>query len=304
MDLLTAFRTFVRISETGSFSAVAREVGATQPAISRQVAQLEQHLGVRLFQRSTRSLTLTEDGRDLLTHAQLVLDTVAETEAAIGQRRLSPSGLVRLGCPAVFGRVYIAPRIGLLLDRYKELSVELSIEDDVVDMVQQGLDLSVRVGEIADPSLVARRIGSTTSHTIASAEYLERMGEPHHPNELSAHDCVLFTRFPSPDEWIFQGAEGSVTVTVKGRFRSNGIEAVLAAVIAGLGVSRVPIWMVRDELDSGRVRRILPDWRPKPRPIFAVYPSRRFLAPRTRAVIDFLVDEFRLDPVISAYGET
>jgi DNA-binding transcriptional LysR family regulator len=304
LDLLTGFRTFIRIAETGSFSAVAREVGATQPAISRQVAQLEQHLGVRLFQRSTRSLTLTEDGRELLGHAQLVLDAVAETEAAIGQRRLSPSGLVRLGCPAVFGRVYIAPRIGLLLSRYKDLTVELSVEDDVVDMVQQGLDVSVRVGEVSDPSLVARRIGLTTAHTVASADYLERMGEPRHPSELAAHECVLFTRFAAPGEWVFQGPDGPLTVTVRGRFHSNGIEAVLAAVVSGLGISRVPTWMVRDEIDSGRVRRILPGWLPKPRPIFAVYPSRRFLAPRTRAVIDFLVDEFRLDPVISAYGQS
>ncbi len=304
MDLLTAFRTFVRIAETGSFSAVAREVGATQPAISRQVAQLEQHLGVRLFQRSTRSLTLTEDGRDLLTHAQVVLDTVAETEASIGQRRASPSGLVKLGCPAVFGRVYIAPRIGLLLARYPDLVVELVIEDDVVDMVQQGLDVSVRTGEITDPSLVARRIGLTTAHIIASTEYLERMGEPKHPSELAAHECVLFTRMASPEEWVFHGPEGAVSVPVKGRFRSNGIEAVLAAVVGGVGISRVPLWMVRDEIDSGRVRRILADWQPKPRPIFAVYPSRRFLAPRTRAMIDFLVDEFRLDPVISSYGQT
>ncbi len=302
MDLLVAFRTFVRITETGSFSAVAREMGATQPAVSRQVAQLEQHLGVRLFQRSTRSLTLTEDGRDLLGHAHLVLDAVAETEAAIGQRRASPSGLVRLGCPAVFGRVYVAPRIGSLLDRYKDLTVELLIEDDVVDMIQQGLDLSVRVGEIADPSLVARRIGLTTAQTVASVEYLERMGEPAHPSELAGHECVLFTRAASPDEWVFQGADGVISVTVKGRFRSNGIEAVLAAVVGGLGISRVPVWMMRDEIDRGVVRRILSDWRPKPRPIFAVYPSRRFLAPRTRAVIDFLVDEFRLDPLISAYG--
>ncbi len=303
MDLLAALRTFVRITETGSFSSVAREVGSTQPAISRQVAQLEEHLGVRVFQRSTRSLTLTEDGRDLLGHARLVLDTVAETEAAIGRRRGTASGLVRLSCPTVFGRVYIAPRIGALLERHPELSVELCIEDDVVDMVQQGLDLAIRVGDIADGSLVARKIGSTTAHTIASEDYLRRRGEPAHPTDLAAHDCLVFTRVDTPLEWVFQGADGHVSVTISGRFRSNGIEAVLAAVMSGLGVARMPLWMARDALQSGQVRRILSDWRPKPRPIHAVYPSRRFLAPRTRAVIDFLVDEFRLDPLISAYGE-
>ncbi len=210
MDLLAALRTFVQITETGSFSAVAREVGATQPAISRQVAQLEQHLGVRLLQRSTRSLTLTEDGRELLTHAHVVLDTVAETEAFIGRRRGSPAGLVRVGCPSVFGRLQIAPRIGLLMERYPDLAIELLVEDDVVDMVQHGLDLSVRVGEIADPSLVARRIGMTSAQTVASTVYLERMGEPRHPRDLAAHECVLFSRAQTPTEWIFEGPEGEI----------------------------------------------------------------------------------------------
>jgi DNA-binding transcriptional LysR family regulator len=303
VDLLSAFRTFIRISETGSFSAVAREVGATQPAISRQVAQLEEHLGARLFQRSTRSLALTEDGRDLLTHARHIVDAVEETESAIGRRSASPSGLVRLGAPSVFGRLYLAPRIGLLMTRYPGLSVELNVADEVVDMVQEGLDLAIRVGEIADASLVARRIGSTTPSTFASVEYLDQHGEPEHPNELADHDCILFTRLPDAGTWVFTGREGQVSVEVKGRFRTNAVDTMQAAVLAGLGIARLPSWMVRMELEAGLVRPILREWKPKPRPIFAVYPSRRFLAPRTRAVIDFLVDEFRLDPVISAYGE-
>lgn len=301
---MAAFRTFVRISETGSFSAVAREVGATQPAISRQVAQLEEHLGTRLFQRSTRSLALTEDGRDLLPQARHVLEAVEETVAAIGRRKSSPSGTVRLGCPSVFGRLYVAPRIGLLLDRHPDLTVELSVADDVQDMVLAGLDLSVRVGEITDASLVARRIGSAVGQTIASVEYLERAGEPQHPDDLAQHECVVFTRSIEQDTWTFDGPQGPVSVPVHGRMRSNDIEAVLAAVVGGLGISRVPLWMMRDQLASGQVRRVLSGWKSKGRPIYAVYPSRRFLAPRTRAMVDFLVDEFRLDPLISAYGET
>ena len=304
MDLLAAFRTFVRISQTGSFSAVAREVGATQPAISRQVAQLEEHFGARLFQRSTRSLALTEDGRDLLPHARHVLEAVEETESAIGRRRSSPSGTVRLGCPSVFGRLYVAPRIGLLLARHPDLAVELSVSDDVQDMVVAGLDLSVRVGEITDASLVARRIGSAVGQTIASVEYLERAGEPQHPDDLAQHECIVFTRSNEQDAWTFDGPDGPVSVPVHGRMRSNDIEAVLAAVVGGLGISRVPLWMMRDQLASGQVRRVLSEWKSKGRPIYAVYPSRRFLAPRTRAMVDFLVDEFRLDPLISAYGET
>ncbi len=303
IDLIAAFRVFVRVSETGSFSAVAREMGGTQPAVSRQVAQLEEHLGARLFQRTTRSLALTADGRDLLVHARHVLAAVEETEAAVGRRKLSPGGLVRLGCPSAFGRLTIAPRLGRLLDRHPELVVELCVADDIVDMVQSGLDLAIRVGDVADASLVARRIGAAVSDTVAAESYLERHGEPTHPADLANHECVLFTRSSEAAHWTFHGAGGPISILVKGRLRSDGIESVAAAAVAGLGIARVPLWLVRDELTDGRVRRILPAWRGTPRPIFAVYPSRRFLAARTRAVIDFLVDEFRLDPTVSAYGQ-
>ncbi len=303
MDLLAAFKTFVRIAETGSFSSVAREVGATQPAISRQIAALETHLGARLFQRSTRSLTLTEDGRDLLSHARLVMEAVEETEAAIGRRKMSPSGMVRLGAPGVFGRMYVAPRVGRLLVRYPDLSVDLSMTDSVVDMVQEGLDLSIRVGDVQDASLVARRIGSTTSIAVASESYIKAHGEPSHPQDLAEHECIIFTRLATPETWNFIGNGGAIAVPVSGRLRTNGIDAVIEAACAGVGVALVPIWMMRTEIVGGRLQQILKAWQPPRRGISVVYPSRRFLAPRTRAVIDFLVDEFRLDPLVSSYGE-
>ncbi len=304
LDLLAAFRTFVRITETGSFSAVAREAGATQPAISRQVASLEAHLSVRLFQRSTRSLTLTEDGRDLLAHAKVVIEAVDEAEAAIGRRRISPSGLVRLGAPTVFGRTYIVPHLSSLLRRYPDITLELVTGDDVVDMIHERLDIAMRVGEIDDPTLVARKVGSTVALPIASAEYLEEYGVPQTPADLAQHECILFTRLATPGEWNFRGPDGNVTVAVGGRFRTNSIEAVLAGVVAGQGIAMVPLWMMRAEISRDEVRPVLQQWRAPPRSISAVYPSRRFLAPRTRAVIDFLVAEFRLDPVISSYGES
>lgn len=305
MDLLAAFRAFARVAETGSFSAVAREAGTTQPAVSRQVAALEAHLGVRLLQRSTRSLTLTEDGRDLLGHVRLVLETVEQAEAAIGRRRVAPAGLVRLGSPIVFGRMYLAPHIGALLARYPELTVDLVLTDDVVDMVQGGLDLTIRVGPIGDAGLVARRVGTTTSLVVAAPSYLEGRAALRHPAELGAHECIIFTRRETPETWEFRGPDGaSVPVEVSGRLRANSIEAVLEAALAGSGVALVPTWMLRDELRSGRLVAPLKEWQPPRRPISVVYPSRRFLAPRTRAVIDFIVDEFRLDPVISAYGVT
>ncbi len=298
MDLLAAFRVFIRIAETGSFSSVAREMGTTQPTVSRLVASLESHLAVRLFQRSTRSLTLTEDGRDLLGHARLVVEAVAETEAAIGQRRGSPSGTVRLGCPAVFGRLYVAPRLHRLLDRHPDLSVDLSLSDSVVDVVQEGLDISIRIGEVTDASLVARRIGASRAVTVASREYLDNYGVPTHPRELQHHQCIIFTRLSSPHVWNYQGADGDIAVNVKGRLRCDGIEAVMEAAISSVGIALLPLWMMRAEHDSSQLRQILHPWCPPMRPIYVVYPSRRFLAPRTRAMIEFLVDEFRTDQMI------
>ncbi len=303
MDLLAAFQTFVRIAETGSFSAVAREVGTTQPAVSRQIAALETHLGARLLQRSTRSLRLTEDGAVLLDHARQVLEIVAATEAALGRQRDAPSGTVRLGAPTVFGRLYLAPRLGPLLDRHPALEMDLVMSDDVADMVQAGLDLAIRVGPVTDGSLVARRVGSTAVRCYAAPAYIEAHGTPQAPGDLTRHVCLVFTRTPDPMHWVFRGDQGEQPVQIAGRLRANSIEAIHAAALAGLGVALLPGWLADEDAREGRLTRVLAAWEPARRPISLVYPSRRFLAPRTRAVIDFLVEEFRLDPTISSYGE-
>jgi len=304
MDLLAALRTFVRVAESGSFSAVAREVGATQPAISRQIGALEQHLDARLIQRTTRSLTLTEDGRDLLDHARRVLDCVEEAETAVGRRQGAPSGLVRIATPSAFGRLYVAPRMRRLLDRYPDLSVELHMSDVVMDMIASGIDLAIRGGTVHEASLVSRRIGASARYVVGSAEYLERNGVPAHPSDLARHSCIIHLQSATPNEWRFDGPGGAVAVEVGGRFRSDSSEAVREAVITGVGLALVPSWVFGTDLASGRVRAVLQRFQAEQVPIHAVYPSRRNLAPRTRAVIDFLLDEFRLDPAISTYGET
>jgi DNA-binding transcriptional LysR family regulator len=303
MDLLAAFRVYVRVAEARSFSAVARELNTTQPAISRQVAALEEHLGARLLQRTTRSLALTEDGRDLLEHARRVLDTVEQAEASVGRRHAAPTGLVRLATPATFGRLYVAPRMNRLLERYPELSVDLVMSDGVADLVADGIDLAIRATTVIDSSLVARKIGSTRRVTVASEQCIRDYGLPEHPSDLSRLPCMIFTGSASPTEWQFDGPQGAMSVKVGGRFRSNNSEALREGVLCGLGFAVLPAWLLGDEIASGRLRRVLTGWEPPIGAISAVYPSRRNLAPRTRAVIDFFVDEFRLDPVISDYGE-
>lgn len=298
MDLLAAFRTYIRVAEAGSFSAVAREAGATQPAISRQVATLEEHLGARLLQRTTRRLTLTEDGREFLDHARRVLDCVEAAEASVGRRHAAPGGLVRLLVPASFGRLQVGPRIPRLLDRYPELSVQLRMIDGVTDLIANGIDLAIRLGPVTDTSLVARRLGASPRHAIASVDYFRRYGEPTHPSDLSGHSCVVYLNIATPNEWRFQGPDGPVTVPVGGRFRTDSSEAMHEAVLGGICIALSPAWLFADDLAAGRVRIVLGGFQTEPLAIHAVYPSRRNLAPRTRAVIDFLVDEFRLDPAI------
>ena len=305
MDLLAGFRCFVRVAETGSFSAVAREVGSTQPAISRQIAALEAHFEVRLIQRTTRSLTFTQDGLDLLAHARRVLDTVDETEEILGKRRASPSGTIRIASSTSMSRLQIIPRIPRLLQRYPQLEVEISISEQAQDLVAENIDLAIRGGAIADSSLVARHLGSTGIGVLAATEYLEKQGEPQTPQDLTAHSCIVYTgafNRSTAHQWTFDGPDGTTTVEVHGRFRCDSIEGISDGLRAGLGVSRLPTWMFNDDIAQGRVKVILKDWQPPRLPIHAVYPSRRHLAPRVRAVIDFFVNEFRLDPVVSDYA--
>ena len=301
--MLAAFRTFARVAEAGSFSAVAREMGATQPAISRQVLALEQHLGARLIHRTTRSLMLTEDGRDLLEHARRVLACVEDAESAVGRGSQSPAGLVRLAAPANFGRLYVAPRMRRLLDRYPELQVELHMSDAVSDLVAEGMDLAVRGGAVPDSSLVARRIGASARSVVASREYLARAGTPQQPGDLARHSCIIFMQNAHPNDWAFSGPGGAVTVRVAGRFRTDNSEAMREAVLGGIGLAVAPAWMFGPDLLAGEVEAVLTGYGAGQIPIHAVYPSRRNLAPRTRAVIEFLADEFRLDPALSTYGE-
>lgn len=302
MDLLAAFRTYVRVAESGSFSAVAREMGATQPAVSRQVSALEEHLGARLIQRTTRSLTLTEEGRSLLDHARRVLDCVEEAEAAVGRGHPSVSGLVRIAAPASFGRMHVAPLMRRLLERHPDLLVELQMSDSTADLIAGGIDLAIRAGQVGDAGLVARRIGASPRQVFASPEYLARNGEPGHPADLGRHACIIFLQLATPHDWRFEGPDGEVSVQVNGRFRTDSSEAVREAVLGGMGLALSPSWMFGDDLATGRVQAVLGGYRAGQVPIHAVYPTRRHLAPRTRAVIDFLADEFRLDPAISSYG--
>ena len=185
--------------------------------------------------------------------------------------RPGPTGLLRLGTPVAFGRLHVAPYVGAFLRRFPDVEVELSMDDAFVDLVGHGLDLAVRIGDLGDPSLIARRIGTTRRVTVAAADYLERRGVPETPADLVHHDCVVYTRLATGNRWPFDGPNGAVTADVHGRFRADNSEAVREAVIGSAGIAVIPVWLFGDEIKSGRVRIVLQAFEPTPLPIHAVY---------------------------------
>jgi DNA-binding transcriptional LysR family regulator len=301
MDLIGGLRAFVRVTETGSFSAVARETNMSQSAVTRLVAQLEQHFGVRLFHRTTRRLSLTDDGQALLGHARHLIDSADEMEAVLGGQSGAPRGLVRLGTSVAEG-LFLATRLPALLAQYPGLSVELVMRDQTSDMVEERLDLAFRSGEIADASLVARRVGQLGRAVVAAPIYLERRGAPAAPADLAAHTCLIHDAAPNPEIWRFTGRDGPLSVRVSGAFIANDSQAVHRAARAGHGIALLPEIQLIDDLRAGRLFRLLEDYPSQRVPVHIVYPSRRNLAPRTRVVMDFLVEQTRAIGVLLEQG--
>ncbi|MFZ4807953.1 MAG: LysR family transcriptional regulator [Hyphomicrobiaceae bacterium] len=299
MDILGPMRTFVRVVEAGSFTAVAIEQNTTQPTISRQIAALEDHLGARLFTRSTRSLALTDDGRAFYEQALRALEAISEAENAVGRRRAKPTGTLRLATSVVFGRLHIVPRLARFLERYPDLAVDLVLNDGTTDLVEEGIDLAIRVGANNDPSLIARRIGLSRRVAVASPAYLKARGTPKTLEDLHDHECIIYTRLASGNAWTFRVDGKTVSVSISGRYRVNSTEGVRAGVFAGLGIGMIPTFHFSDEIAKGRIRVLLKAHQPEPFPIHAVYPSRRFVPLKVRAMIDYLAAEFQLDPRLS-----
>lgn len=289
MDLLSALHSFVRVAATGSFSAVSRETGVSQPTISRHIALLEAHYGTTLFARTTRSLMMTEDGRSLLPHAYEVLEILETAETVLGRRRASVSGLVRLGMTTAFG-LYFTSRLGELLERHPDLSVEVVIRDGFGDLVEEGLDLAVRVGDIAEGSLIARKLGVVRKWLVASPTCLARCGTPQHPRDLPEYPAIVYNYGGGRHDWhLFRDEEESV-IAPSTVFRANSSEAVLSAVLADIGIGLLPEFQVREGVEEGKLVRLFPDWRIPNLPFYAVYTGPRTLPLRTRTVLDFLVE--------------
>jgi DNA-binding transcriptional LysR family regulator len=299
MDRLSAIGVFVRVVESGNFSAAARKLGVGQPAISKQIAALEAHLGAQLLLRTSRSLTLTEAGRDFYESAVRLIGDVEAAESRVGRGRVAPSGLVRATVAPVFGRLYLVPRLSEFFARYPEVAVELSVTDRLVNLVEEGLDLGIHNGELSDSSLIARKIAQTSVVTVATPAYLAAHGEPVVPADLERHDCVIYAPQGAPRVWGFAGRFGAIAYQPSGPFRTNDAEQIRAAVLADLGVAHTPGWLFAAEIASGAVRPVLTDYEPAALAISAVRPSGRFLASKVRLFIDFLAEIFAEEPSLA-----
>ena len=299
MDRLDAIRLFVRVVESGSFSAVARETGVGQSAVSKQIAALEAHLGAQLMRRTSRSMTLTDAGQTFYESAVRLVGEFEAVESSIRRGQSTPSGLVRVTASPVFGRLFITPRLPEFFARYPDISVELSASDRPINLVEEGIDIGIRIGGLDDSSMIVRKIASTPIVTVATPAYLEAHGVPTTPADLEAHACVIFMLRGEPHPWTFKSNLQTIEHHPKGNFRTADAEQVRAAVLAGLGLAQTPGWLFTSEIASGLVRAVLRDHEPGAFTISAVRPAGRRLATKVRVFIDFFADAFAQEPELS-----
>ncbi|RTL50599.1 MAG: LysR family transcriptional regulator [Rhodocyclaceae bacterium] len=293
MDRLMAMQTFVRVVETGSFSAVAREQNTTQSAVSKQVAALERHLGARLLSRTTRALSLTDDGARYFEEARRLVAEVAEAEGQLRQGEQQLSGWLRVAASVGFSLRVLMPHINSFLAAHPAVKIDLKVNDSLVDLVEQGIDVAVRIGNLSDSTLVARRIGTVQRAVLASRRYLAALPPdrplPRIPDDLRQHVCLVYTGLSTRNLWEFNTEDGSsVSVRVEGCFQTDSSELVRAAVLDGLGITYSPTWLFQDALASGEVQTLLPDWRTRALPVHLVSPPQRRYAAKVRAFADHL----------------
>lgn len=290
MDRLDELQVFLAILEAGSMAAAAHKLRCSPSAVTRMLAALEGRVGARLFERSTRRLTATREGLRLAEGARRLL---ADYDAAIReQQEATPRGLLRVTAPTVFGRRHMSPVVTQFLMRYPEIQVELVLNDRNMDLIDNAIDVALRIGPLDNSGLVARRLGAVRRVTLASPAYLQRHGTPASPEELGRHQLILGTAVRALPEWRY-GANGREhIVRFTPRLQMNDVEGVLNAARAGFGIARALSYQAAPDLQAGTLVPLLQDYEPEPLPVHLVFPGGRHLAPRVRAFVDFAVEEF------------
>jgi len=293
MDSVAGMRILVRVVDSGSFSAAARHLGVAPSSVSRQINELEVDLGAILFVRTTRKLNLTEAGQLYYERASSIINDVDEAKLALSQLG-SPSGILRVTVPSGIGRELVVSAVPAFLDEYPAIKIVLSMTDQMVDIVDAGIDVAIRVGRQQDSSFKARKIGESKRVVCASPEYLKNAGIPRTPADLEQHNCVTWRDHPGHNTWAFRGPDGISKVRVSGSFFAKSADALVAATVAGLGLSLLPDWNMGIELRQKQLCAVLTDYEASPAasPVYAVHAHQRYVPPKIRAFIDFLVETF------------
>lgn len=280
------------IIESGSFSRAAETLGITPSGVSRAIARLEAHIGVRLLDRTTRSVSLTDEGRRFFENVAPLLSGLENAVVLTAGAAETVKGRLRVNVDAFFARMMLAPHITRFMDRHPDISLELVTKDQLGDLVGEGFDIAVRFGEPPDSSLIARKLAQTRTVTVAAKAYLKKHGSPGHPDDLAQHDCILVRNSLTGHlmrDWQYRRNRKKVTVSVHGRLAVNEAGTLLGACLAGAGIARMKAIGVRDQLAAGKLVELLPDWQCEGFPLYALYPSRHLPAAKVRAFIDFVV---------------
>jgi len=289
MDQLAALRALRRVVELGSFTAAADALGISHTIVSRQVRQLEEHLGAQLLNRTTRRFALTDAGRDYVEAIREVLDRLDDADRNIGRHQAEPTGVLRVNAPMAFGTIEVAQWLPGFMAKYPGVQVDLVCNDRMVDLIEDGFDVALRLArELPDSTLVARRLATSKVLLVASPDYVRSHGALAVPADLSQHNCLVYTAASRANEWTLAGPDGEEhVVAVRGSLQANTNVALKTAAAAGVGIANAAAFIVRDEVERGGLVEVLPGYTPKPRELYALYPQNRHLSPKVRAFVDY-----------------
>ena len=294
MDTLDGMRTIVAAVETGSFTAAGERQGISKALVSKYVGQVESRLGVRLFNRSTRRLSLTEEGQRYYDQAVPLLEEFSVMVDNVTGAQSAPRGLLRVSVPQTFGEMSLSPLIPKFLETYPDLSLDLQLSDRMIDMLEEGIDVVIRIGGVDDSSLIARHIKTLPLTLCASPEYIARYGEPLNAEDIMQHTCIIDSNFRIGKQWPIVDPDGQTTsIEVSSNVAVNSPRAVKEIAIAGGGIGMIPRFIIESELQKGVLKEILPGYKTLEFGLFAIYPHRRYLSKKVRCFIDFLMDEFK-----------
>ena len=296
MDTLTSMKVFATVVEAGSFAAAADRLDLSRAMTSKHMAHLEKHLGARLLNRTTRRLSLTETGSIYFTHCQQILKDLEEAETAATQLTSVPRGTLRIAAPLEFGMMHIGPLLADFLSLYPEVTLDFSLDNRYIDLVEEGFDLAIRLGATLETGLIARKFATDSFVVCASPDYFRRNGVPRVPEDLVKHNCLNYSGLPTGTEWHFTSRDGEHTVRMDGNLRANNTDMLKRAALRNTGILVVPRFLVGPDIRAGRLQAVLTEYETRELSIYAVYPSRKYLSAKVRSFIDFVVSRFSPNP--------